>query len=135
MTRHMLAATLAAFALSASAASALDVPRKSAVSTSNRADSGRYGIFRESGRRVPGWTPGFMGDAVRTADGYYIGSVDEVYRTKGGHRVLVVGIVPEAQAAYGIHTRFIYVRVPAGPSASDGTLRLPMGLSEVARRF
>ena len=121
--------------LSASSSMALDVERPGAVSAVSLADSGRYDIFRGMGRLIPGRSPGFIGDAVRTADGYYVGSVDEVYVREHICRVLVVGIAPEAQGAYGIHSDFIYVTLPWAASTSDGAVRLPMGLHEVARRF
>ena len=114
---------------------ALDLPKDGRVTAVSRADSGRYDIFRGMGRLIPGRSPGFIGDAVRTADGYYVGSVDEVYVREHICRVLVVGIAPEAQEAYGIHSDFIYVTLPWAASTSDGAVRLPMGLHEVARRF
>ena len=121
--------------LFASPAMGLDVERPSSVSAVSRADSGRYDIFRGMGRLIPGAADGFIGDAIRTADGYYVGSVDEVYVREHVCRVLVVGIAPEAQAAYGIHSDFIYVTLPWGASVSDGAVRLPLGLREVSRRF
>ena len=126
---------LAMIAFAPHSAFALDVAAKSAISASMRADSARGEIFREMGRRIPGRTPGFVGDAVQTADGYYIGSVDEVYTGGHGARVLVVGIAHEARGYYGIAADTLYVRLPGSEAMSDGTVRLPMGLAEVARRF
>ena len=119
----------------ASPALSIELPKDGRVTAVSRADSGRYDIFRGMGRLIPGGADGFIGDAIRTAEGYYIGSVDEVYVREHICRVLVVGIAPEAQAAYGIHSDFIYVTLPWGASISDGTVRLPIGLREVARRF
>ena len=132
---RLAAALIALGSLAGVPASALDLPPNGSVSAGSRSDSGRFDIFRGMGRLIPGTAEGFVGDAVRTADGYYIGSVDEVYVREHICRVLVVGIAREAEAAYGIATDFIYVTLPWSAAASDGAITLPMGLREVARQF
>ena len=116
-------------------AQAFDLPHAGSVSASSRSDSGRYEIFRGMGRMVPGAQPGFVGDAVRTSDNLYIGSVDEVYVREHVCRVLVVGIAREANEPYAIEADFIYVTLPWSAPPSDGSIRLPYTLREVSRRF
>lgn len=130
-----VSASLVLSALIALPANAFDLPRGGSVSGGSTADSGRYEIFRGMGRLIPGRRPGFVGDAIKTSDGYYIGSVDEVYARDRICRVLVVGIAREARDAYGIASPFIYVTLPWSASVSDGSVRLPLDLREVSRRF